>query len=52
LHARISRDALPIEQEAHEVAYRDRLDLRAQTCDGLGMDAREQTALAPLFGRC
>ena len=42
-----ARDALPVEQEAHEVRGRHRLDLRAQRLDGVAVDAREQAALAP-----
>ena len=46
--ARFGRDALPLEQEAHEVARRHRLDLLAQPVHGVAMDAREQAPLAPL----
>ncbi len=48
-HARIVGDALPGEQEAQEVARRHRLDLRAQALDGVGVHARQQTALAPFL---
>ena len=41
-------DALPVEQEAHEVARLDRLDLAAQALERVAMDAREQVPLAPL----
>ena len=51
LHARVRRDALPAQQEAQEVARRDRLDLRAQALDGVAVDARQQPALAPFVGR-
>ena len=52
LHARLGRDVLPAEQEAQEVARRDRLDLRAQPLDRVAMDARQQAALAPfVLGR-
>src|SRR5262245_61191316 len=40
-HARGS-NALPGEKEAHEVACRNRLDLRAQTLDRVVMDACKQ----------
>ena len=49
LHPRVGRDALPVEQEAQEVARRDRLDLRAQALDRVAVDAREQPALAPFL---
>ena len=48
----LGRDALPIEQEAQEVARQHRLDLGAQTFDGVAVDAREQPAIAPLNWRC
>ena len=41
-------DALPPQQEPHEVRRRDRLDLLAQPVERVAMDAGEQTALAPL----
>ena len=44
---RLARDALPFEQEAHEVRARHRLDLGAQRLDGVAMDARQQAAFAP-----
>jgi hypothetical protein len=52
--ARGRRDALPVEQEAHEIARLDRLDLAAQATDGVAMDAREQVAFAPFLvvGAC
>ena len=50
-HARVRRHPLPGEQEAQEVARRDRLDLRAQPLDGVAMNARQQPALAPFFRR-
>ncbi|CRM09569.1 hypothetical protein [Pseudomonas sp. 58 R 3] len=40
---------LPIEQKAHEVLQRHRLDFPAQALDGVAMDTREQMPLAPLF---
>ena len=40
---------LPGEQEAQEVARRDRIDLRAQAADGVMMDARQQPPVAPLL---
>ena len=42
------RDVLPREEEAHEVRRADGLDLRAQAIEGVAMDAREQSAVAPL----
>ena len=42
-----ARDALPVEQEAHEIRARHRLDLGAQRLDGVTVDARQQSALAP-----
>jgi hypothetical protein len=41
-------DVLPIEQESHEIRRTHRLDLRAQSMQGVTMDARQQRALAPL----
>ena len=49
-HPRVGRDALPVEQEAQEVARRHRLDLGPQPLDGVAVDAREQPALAPFLG--
>ena len=43
----IRRHALPGQQEAQEVARRDRLDLGAQALDRVVMNARQQPALAP-----
>jgi hypothetical protein len=40
---------LPVEQEAHEVAPFDRLDLAPQALDGVAVDARQQVAFAPFF---
>ena len=40
-------DALPLEEEAQEVARGHGLDLRAQPLDRVVMDAGEQPALAP-----
>ena len=50
LHLRVGRDALPVEQEAQEVARRHGLDLGAQPLDRVTVDAREQPALAPFVG--
>ena len=47
LHARIRRDALPAQEETQEVARGDRLDLGAQSLDGVAVDPGEQPALAP-----
>ena len=52
LHARVRRDPLPADEEAQEVARGDRLDLGAQTLDGVVVDPGEQPALAPFLGRC
>ncbi|MFP5407088.1 MAG: ATP-binding cassette domain-containing protein, partial [Gammaproteobacteria bacterium] len=41
-------DALPLEQEAHEIACFHRFDLAPQPVHRVAMDAREQAALAPL----
>ena len=49
LHAGIRRNPLPVEEEAQEVACRDRLDLGAQTAHRVAVDACEQPALAPLL---
>ncbi len=49
LHARIGRDTLPVEQKAHEIAHRNGLDFRAQALHGIGVDTRQQPALAPFF---
>ena len=49
LHARLVVDALPDEQEAEEIARRDRLDLRAQTMDRIAVDAGEEPPVAPLI---
>src|SRR5262249_14004501 len=49
LQLRLARYVLPRKQEAQEVARRDRLDLRAQTLDGIVVDAGEQPPVAPLF---
>ena len=46
-----SRHPLPGEQEAQEVARRDRLDLGAQPLQRVAVDARQQAALAPLVAR-
>ena len=43
---------LPLEQEAREVAWLDRLDLAAQALERVAMDAREQMALAPFDAAC
>ena len=51
LHARLRQHALPFAQESEEIARLYRLDLGAQTLDGVAMYAREQSALAPLFLR-
>src|SRR5579862_2684532 len=50
LHPRLAGDPLPFEQEAQEVARIDRLDLSAQSLDGVAVDARKETPLAPLVG--
>ena len=42
-------DVLPAQQEAHEVLGRDRLDLAAQPVLGVGVDAGQQAAGAPLL---
>jgi hypothetical protein len=39
---------LPLEQEAHEVGRRHRLDLGAQPRQRVAVDARQQRAVAPL----
>src|SRR5262249_56541174 len=49
LHARVGRDALPGQQEAQDVARRDRLDLRPQPLDRVAVNAGEQSALAPFL---
>src|SRR5262249_60844550 len=49
LHARIGRHALPGQQEAQEIARRDRLDLCPQALDRVAVNAGEQAALAPFF---
>ncbi len=49
LHPRLLVDALPDEQEAEEIARRDRLDLRAQTADRIAVDAGEEPPVAPLI---
>src|SRR5260221_12927661 len=41
--------ALPVEEEAQEVARGDRLDLGAQALDGVAVDAGKQAALAPFI---
>ncbi len=46
--ARLRGDALPVEQEAHEIRGGNRLYFRAQRADGVAVDACEQAALAPL----
>src|SRR5262249_62279335 len=52
-HARVGGDALPGQQEAQEVARRDRLDLRPQPFDRVAMNAGEQAPLAPFLAiRC
>jgi hypothetical protein len=45
---RARRDALPAQEEAHEVARADGLDLAAQTLLRVAVDAREQMARAHL----
>ena len=47
--ARVRRQMLPLEQEAHEVVPFDRLDLASQAFHRVAMDAREQMTLAPFF---
>ena len=47
-HAGLVGHPLPGEQEAQEVARRDRLDLGAQPLQRIAVDARQQPALAPL----
>src|SRR5205085_12643593 len=49
LHAALLRDALPLEQEAQEIARRDRLDLGAQALQCVAMDAGEEAAFAPFI---
>ena len=49
LHARIGQHPLPLEQKTQEIPGRDGLDLGSQALDGVAMNAREQTPLAPLF---
>ena len=49
LHACVGRDPLPAEQETHEVARGDRLDLGAQALDRVVVDTGEQSALAPFL---
>src|SRR6185295_2225816 len=44
-------DVLPTEEEAHQVGGRCRLDLAAEPSERQAMDARQETALAPLFAR-
>src|SRR5438270_10294893 len=51
LHAKRGRDALPVEEEAHEVARLGGLDLYAQPLDGVVMAARERPPFAPLTRR-
>ena len=46
--ARIRRDALPFEEEAHEVARLDGFDFLAQAIHRVAVDARQQAPLAPL----
>ena len=47
---RLVGHALPGEQEAQEVARRDRLDLGAQATDRVVVNAREQAPIAPFLG--
>jgi hypothetical protein len=43
---------LPVEQKAHEILQRHRLDFPAQALDRVAMNARQQMAFAPfLIGR-
>ena len=44
-------DVLPAQQEAHELLGGDGLDLAAQAVLGVGVDARQQPARAPLLVR-
>jgi len=46
--SRAGADVLPLEQEAHEVARLDRLDLAAQALQRVAVDARQQMPLTPL----
>ncbi len=41
-----------MEQETHEVLQADRLDLPAQTFDGIAVNTRQQVAFAPLSVNC
>src|SRR5919109_5160126 len=41
-------DVLPLEEEAHEVGWADRLDLCAQAIQRVAMDARKECPVAPL----
>ena len=50
LHASCGGDALPLEQEAQEVAHLDGLDFGAQTFDCVAVNAREEAPLTPLAG--
>ena len=51
LDLRIGRHALPLEEEAQEVARGHGLDLGAQPLDRVVMDAGEQATLAPFVAR-
>ena len=48
LHARLSRDSLPVEQKAHEVTCLYRLDFGAQALHRVAVNASEQATFAPL----
>ena len=48
--AGVGRAVLPAQQEAHEVARADGLDLLAQEVEGVAMDARQETAVAEFVG--
>src|ERR1017187_1656542 len=47
LGSRRAREALPVEQKAHEVGARDRFDLSTQRADRVAVYAREQAPFAP-----
>ncbi len=49
LTARSSGQVLPVEQKAHEILQRHRLDFPAQTLDRVAMNARQQMPFAPFF---
>ena len=48
LRSRVASNALPVEQETHEIHRRNRLDLGAQRANRVAVDACQQAPLAPL----